>query len=85
MNYEMFAWLSGETFAAGAVRGTTRFLAVTLPAASIYVAPVYTGAVLADETANYFARTRTGDFGTIGRSPALEAFEISALRGRQPF
>ena len=41
MNYEMFAWLSGETFAAGAVRGTTRFLAVTLPAASIYVAPVY--------------------------------------------
>ena len=85
MNYEMFAWLSGETFAAGAVRGTTRFLAVTLPAASIYVAPVYTGAVLAETVAETLADRRVGDFGTLTRTPQLEAYEISALRGRQPF
>lgn len=85
MNYEIFAWLSGETFAAGAIRGTTRFFAVTLPAASIYVAPVYAGVSLAEATADILADRRVGDFGTMTRTPELEAFEISALRGRQPF
>jgi hypothetical protein len=85
MNYEMFAWLSGETFTAGAVRGTTRFLAVTLPAASIYVAPVYTGVVLAETVAETMSEHRVGDFGTLSRSPELEVYETSALRMRQPF
>ena len=85
MNHEMYSWLVGESFAAGAIRGTTRFLAVTLPAASIYVAPVYSGAVLADETATFMARTRPGNFGTFTRTPEIEAFELSALRMRQPF
>ncbi len=85
MNYEMFAWLSGETFAAGAIRGTTRFLAVTLPAASVFVAPVYSAVVLADASADILSERRVGDFGTFDRSPEVEAFELSALRMRQPF
>jgi hypothetical protein len=85
MNYEMFAWLSGETFAAGAVRGTARFFAITLPAASIYVAPVYSGVVLAETVAESMAEHRTGDFGTLSRSPEVEVYETSALRMRQPF
>jgi hypothetical protein len=85
MNYEMFAWLSGETFSAGAVRGTTRFLAVTLPAASVYVAPIYAGVALAEATAHVLADHRIGDFGTLSRTPEVEAYELSALRMRQPF
>ena len=84
MNYEMFAWLSSELFTAGAVRGTTRFLAVTLPAASIYVAPIYAGVALAEATADFLSEHRTGDFGTLSRTPEVEAYELSALRMRQP-
>ena len=83
MNYEMFVWLSGETFAAGAVRGTTRFLTTTLPAASIYVAPVYAASVLAGDVSLFLGeRARPG---TLTRTPELEAYELSALRMRQPF
>ena len=78
MNYEMFAWLSGETFAAGVVRGTTRFLAVTLPAAAIYVAPVYAGAVLADESAAFLA-DRSKSPGVDFYSPEIVRYEHSAF------
>jgi hypothetical protein len=83
MNYEIYQWIMSETYAAAAVRGTARFLSIAAPAVSLYVAPVYSAAVLAGDTAELLS-----DYylpGTLTRTPEVEVYELSALRMRQPF